>query len=75
MTRDDINHRFEFHPADTYQRRHAHESVRTLCRTLAQHLNDVLPEGRDKDLALEHLEDVMFRANASIARQVDPEEA
>lgn len=33
MTRDDINHRFEFHPADTYQRRHAHESVRTLCRT------------------------------------------
>ncbi|WP_420811787.1 DUF7681 family protein [Kutzneria albida] len=65
---DDIEHRFAHHPADSYTRRAAHESVRSLCRTLARHLLDVVPPCDDRDLAIEHLEDCMFRANAAIAR-------
>ncbi len=64
----DIANRFQYHPADSDARKNAHEGVRIDCRTLADQLNDVLPEGREKALAMTKLEEVMFWANAAIAR-------
>jgi hypothetical protein len=67
MDKQDIFNRFEFHSAtDTTGQLHAH--VRQECGQLAQYLNDLLPEGREKSLAITHLEEVMFWSNAAIAR-------
>lgn len=64
----DIEHRFAFHAATTQEKRDEHTSVRQHCRRLADELNERLPEGREKALAVTKLEEVMFWANAAIAR-------
>jgi hypothetical protein len=69
MAPEDIAHRFAFHPANTEEKRDAHTSVRQQCRQLADFLNEALPEGREKSLAITHLEEVMFWGNAALARQ------
>ena len=70
MTPEDIAHRFDFHAAPDEEKRNAHTSVRQGCRTLADDLNARLPEGREKSLAITHLEETMFWANAALAREV-----
>jgi predicted secreted protein len=65
----DIAHRFAFHPATTEEKRDAHTSVRQHCRDLADFLNDKLPEGREKSLALTAVEEAMLWGNAALARQ------
>jgi len=69
MNAAEIINRFTFHPADTAERRQAHEDVRSVCMELALALNSVLPAGAEKQVALFRLEEVMFWANAAIARQ------
>jgi hypothetical protein len=64
----DIANRFAFHAATTEEKKMAHGSVRTLCSTMALILNDKLPDGREKSNAIGCLEEVMFWANAAIAR-------
>lgn len=64
----EIEHRFAFHAATTQEKRDEHTSVRQHCRRLADELNERLPEGREKSLAITKLEEVMFWANAAIAR-------
>jgi exoribonuclease R len=64
----DIANRFRFHKANA-ERQLEHEAIRSRCRDLAETLNDLLPEGREKSLAMTHLEEVMMWANAAIARQ------
>ena len=68
MTPEDIENRFAFHEAATQEKRDEHTSVRQQCRRLADSLNGTLPEGREKALAVTKLEEVMFWANAAIAR-------
>lgn len=68
MTTDDLANRFGYHPANTEDKRQAHEDVRAYCRELAGYLNDALPDGREKSLAITNLETVMFWSNAAIAR-------
>jgi hypothetical protein len=63
----DINNRFDYHPASP-ERITAHEAIREACRDLAHRLDCDVPPSREKALALTHLEDVMFCANAGIAR-------
>lgn len=71
MAPEDIVNRFAFHPATTAEKRDEHASVRQACRQLADKLNSDLPEGREKSLAVTKLEEVMFWANAAIARDHD----
>jgi hypothetical protein len=65
---DDLNNRFTYHPPNSEDKQRAHEDVRGMCLALAHELNDRLPEGREKALAITNLEQVMFWANAAIAR-------
>ncbi|WP_425298859.1 DUF7681 family protein [Nocardia cyriacigeorgica] len=68
MSVEDINHRFDFHAATTEEKRAEHGSVRASCRDLGIILDANLPDGREKALAITRLEEVMFWANAAIAR-------
>jgi hypothetical protein len=66
---EDLTNRFSFHPADTQEKRDAHEFVRDECLGLATALNSHVPDGREKALVMTKLEEVMFWANAALARQ------
>lgn len=68
MDASDIENRFAFHPATTAEKTNGHSSARQMCWGLADELNVLLPEGREKALAITKLEEVMFWANAAIAR-------
>jgi len=68
MDSKDLENRFAFHAATTEEKRNDHTSVRASCHVLAVHLNNLLPEGREKSLAITHLEEVMLWGNASLAR-------
>lgn len=71
MEPSDIEHRFKFHAASRQEKADEHTSARQNCRALADHLNGLLPEGREKSLAITKLEECMFWANAAIARSTD----
>jgi hypothetical protein len=66
---EDIDNRFSFHPAEDETIRHQHAAVREECRLLARTLKVMLPPVREKSLAVTKLEEVMYWANAAIARQ------
>ncbi|WP_326554688.1 Acb2/Tad1 domain-containing protein [Micromonospora sp. NBC_01813] len=68
MSPEDIDNRFDYH-APTKQRAARHQLVRDTCATLAEELNELLPEGREKALAMTKVEEAMFWANAAVARQ------
>jgi hypothetical protein len=68
MQTTDIENRFAFHAATDQEKRDDHTSVRAHCRELADFLNELLPEGREKSTAITKLEEVMFWGNASLAR-------
>lgn len=68
MNPEDIENRFAYHPPRTTDKVRAHENVRGLCWDLAAALNELLPDGREKALAITHLEEVMMWSNAAIAR-------
>ena len=70
MPTADIVNRFSYHAPDADKVK-AHEFVRGLCRTLAAELDEELPAGREKSLALTKLEEAMMWANAAIARNGD----
>ncbi|QYC55083.1 hypothetical protein SEA_BOILGATE_2 [Mycobacterium phage Boilgate] len=63
----EIATRFTPHPAETVEQQNAHESVWTQCRALARFLDEYVPPGRHKALALTALEEAMHWANAAIA--------
>ena len=68
MDREELDHRFKFHPADTDARRLAHTTARESVKELANKLNVLVPDGREKSLAMTKLEEALFWANAAIAR-------
>jgi hypothetical protein len=64
----DLDRRFSYHAPGTQAKRDAHTEVRRRCRDLAVVVNEVVPDGREKYLAFTKLEEVMFWANAGLAR-------
>jgi hypothetical protein len=67
VLQSDLDNRFKLHPAG--DRAGTHELVRHVCGHLADDLNRLVPDGREKSLAMTKLEEVMFWANAGIARE------
>jgi hypothetical protein len=65
---EDIDRRFNYHAPDS-EKVSSHEQVRGMSKTLARNLNVLLPDGREKSLAITHLEEVMMWSNAAIARE------
>lgn len=72
MLPSDIENRFADHPASRSEKADEHTAARQGCRELAFLLDELMPDGREKSLAITHLEDVMHWANAGIARNTAP---
>lgn len=56
---NELADRFAYHQPKDDATREAHERVRTLCDVLAANLNELLPDGRHKTLAVTALEEAM----------------
>ena len=69
MSPEDLRNRFYYHPPLTDRRKAEHSGVRERCLELAEFLYELLPEGCEKSLAVNKLEEAMFWANAALARQ------
>jgi hypothetical protein len=70
-----LKHRFQFHPADSQNTQEKHEKVRDACLQAAIAVVEVTGEPtREQSLAITHLEETMFWANAAIARGDGPKE-
>ena len=67
---EEIEHRFGFHKA-TIEGHNAtlpmHRDVRLLFRKFAEHLDELMPDGRAKRLAFTHLEDASMWSHKAIA--------
>lgn len=68
MDERELARRFDYHPPND-SRRVSHEHVRSETKGLAALYGNMLPEGREKALALTKLEEAQFWANAAIARE------
>ncbi|QGH75826.1 hypothetical protein L3Y25_gp138 [Gordonia phage Syleon] len=68
MDNADIHNRFDFHPATDAEKRGAHGSIREAMKSTALYVNNNVPDGREKSLAITALEEAMFWSNAAIAR-------
>lgn len=69
---DDLANRHAFHPPADDAAREAHERVRALTGDLAAEFNKLLPDSREKALALTHVDYAMMTANAALARHGGP---
>jgi hypothetical protein len=70
LSRHDIENRFMFHPVEQdHVRARLHESTRETIKTAAHKLNNTLPDGHERNLAIDALDAALMWANAAIARQ------
>ena len=67
MELKDLENRFSYHKSDTNKDSMMND-IRLMVLNLAISINLQCPDGREKSLAMTHLEEVMFWANSSIAR-------
>ena len=76
LTPEEINNRFGWHRA-TIEGENAtkpvHDNLRYLFREFATELNDILPEGRYKSLAMTELENSAMWSHKSVAEQASQE--
>ena len=68
MDQTELANRFKHHPPTNQEVEDAHKGIRYGCLGLAERLDRLCPDGREKALAITKLEEVMFWANASVAR-------
>ena len=71
---EDLANRFRYHAPRSAHRAAEHTLVREGCQHLAEQLDDLLPDGREKSVAITKIEEAMFWANAALARSADPHE-
>ena len=64
---DDLTNRFTYH-APKGDQPAKYEEIRNEARLFAVTIDDLCPESREKSLAITKLEEAVFWANASIAR-------
>jgi hypothetical protein len=67
IEQDDINNRFTYHPpSDTKATKHV--MIRESGKTLTEIINEMVPDGREKSLAITKIEEAIMWANAGLAR-------
>jgi len=64
MDSKDLANRFTYHPDQTEK----YELMRGIALSFSAVINDMVPDSREKALAITHLEEVVFWSNAGIAR-------
>lgn len=67
LTDTELTNRFSYHAPKPGQQE-KYEKVRAGCLELAKLIRDLTPVSREQSLALTALEEVMYHANGSIAR-------
>lgn len=67
MFNEQIENNFKYHQPKPGQNE-KYEAIRAKCKELAYLIDDQCPSSRERSLAMTNLEQVMFYANASIAR-------
>lgn len=67
MEAKDLDNRFKYHEADP-EKVEKMENLRKNFRELAELINELCPDSREKSLSITNLEEAQFWANASIAR-------
>lgn len=67
MEQSTIDHNFKYHSPKEGQPE-LYEEIREVAGQYATRLNKICPESREKSLAFTKLEEAVFWANASIAR-------
>lgn len=67
ITREDLANRFTHH-APTGNQAERYEHIRAAAFEFAEYLIEVTPSSREQSLAVTKLEEVVFWANAAIAR-------
>lgn len=69
LTQEELDKRFGYHKPRDQGVSNLHDIARYQSKMLATMLNEVVPSGREHSLVMTHLEEVMFWANAGIARE------
>ena len=67
MSTDDLINRFTYHPPKGDQPQ-AYEEIRRTGRELAETVDRLAPDSREKSLALTNIEQAVMWANAAVAR-------
>jgi len=67
IEKKDLENRFTYHPP-TITQQQKYENIRKNLKWIAELINEMCPDSREKSLAITHLEEVSFWSNASIAR-------
>ena len=75
MDMKDLKNRFDYHvPIIELDQTDRYEKIRNKAKNFARYLISVTPDSREQSLAITSLEEVVFWANAAIARhEVKPE--
>lgn len=68
LSSEELENRFKWHKPKDSATGDKHDKIRQECLALAEIINNIVPEGREKALAFTKLEEVMMWANAGIAR-------
>lgn len=64
MNVEDLANRFAAHDTQS----EGYDMIRRIAFAFALNINELVPDGREKSLAISSLEEVVFWANAGIAR-------
>lgn len=66
--KDQIANNFKHHAPANRSKIEDHDYIRNKCRNLAEKIDKTCPGSREKSIAITKLEEVMFWANAALAR-------
>ena len=67
MKTDEVTNRFTYH-APTDDQVGVYHTIRSIALNFAKYLNGILPDSREKSIAITKLDEAVMWANASIAR-------
>jgi len=64
-----LKRNFSYHAPTSQDAIKLYDDIRQKAKDFAEYINSICPEGREQSLAITHLEETVFWANASIARK------